>query len=289
MAWIDDVLNQLNKEKHTPDRFSLYKIALDTYKESGQDVPEALKERIRKDVANNELGMSVMGYLNILENHIPEIFSNYEEDERLAFFHSVPADTLTIGTNQPLEKPFFNCLVKGLDEELTLDKEIIPTGDLRKSYQELLDAYTDLAAEGSIEVLDTQLAFQPTDYLPYCSLSSIVEHMRRAWKMLHAAKKAYGEYWKDIWNNISNQDELLNIAEKLGQMRAAQLLLVEFVEVHIEANSIILDIIEIRSAIFRNDKATVIKCLNERIEGMTKSGIKHHLTALPEDAEIPFM
>ena len=176
-----------------------------------------------------------------------------------------------------------------MDEELTLDKEIIPTGDLRKSYQELLDAYTDLAAEGSIEILDTQLTFQPADYLPYCSLSSIVEHTRRAWKMLHAARKAYGEYWKDIWNNISNQDELLNIAEKLGQMRAAQLLLVEFVEVHIEARSIILDIIEIHSAIFRNDKATVIKCLNERIEGMTKSGIKHHLTALPEDAEIPFM
>ena len=288
LAWIDDVLNQLHKAKYTPDRFTLYKIALDKYKELEQDVPEKLKERIRREV-DNDLGMSAMGYLNILEDHIPYIFPNYEEDEKLAFYHSVPTEPLAVCTNQPLEKPFFSYLAKGTDEELTLDKEILPTGELRKSYQELLDAYTDLATEGSVDVLNTQLTFQPTDYLPYCNLSTAVEHMRRAWKMLQAAKKAYGEHWQDIWNNISNQDELLNIAEKLGEIPTAQLLLVEFVEVYIEAQSIILDVNGIRSAIFREDNIAVIKSLNEKIDEMTKSEIKHHLTALPEDAEIPFM
>lgn len=290
IEWLQTAIDTLDDQLvFTRLRFSLYKTEMDAYKAMEQDVPSELISKIREDVMRNELGMSAMGYLNILGDYIPLIFPNHKNDDMIRFYRSVPYESISIYTNQPLEKPFFGYLIKGLDEELILDREIIPTGELRKSYQEMLDAYTDLATEGSVEVFDTQLTFQPTDYLPYCSLSFAIEHMRRAWRMLNAAKKAYGEHWQAICDNINNQSEILNIAEKMEGMPAAQLLLIEFVEVYIEAQSIIIIVNDIRSNIFKEDKAAVIKSLNEKIEGITKSEIKHHLTALPEDAEIPFM
>ena len=299
LAWIPKALETIqDKDEWICARCTLYAIELDIYKEDNDAVStfkiHSIQEYVRKHLAL----IIGTGALSKLKKHIHFLFPNYDpatlmngkfsDNEQFELFFGLSHTGMEIQkyASGPLEKHFYEYLRKGLDAGEQLPDKIIQYDELKQAYSIMLDSYNALLKRGLADAINESIEFTPEELTPCCTTDTAIEHMRRALKMLLASHRAYGDKWPEIFKILGNDDETLNWAEKLTDPDA-QLLLIEYVEVSIEAESKTIDNDELRIIIEGKDIAKLYNKLNESIKQMNDEGIKHHLKLLELGSPLP--
>lgn len=299
LAWISQAINIIQfTRKWVGTRCTLYAMELDIYKTDKDAVAEDEIQRIRKDVHDHLYLMVESGALSKLKEHAHLLFPNYDptslmngdfsDKEQFELFFGLSHTSMEIQkyASGPLEKHLYEYLRNGLDEGEQLSDKIIKYDELKKAYGEMLEAYHSLLEQGKADAIDEPLEFTPEELSPCCTTDVAIEHMRRGLKMLLASHRAYGDKWQEIFHCLGDDDETLNWAEKLTEPHS-QFLLVEYVEVSIEAESKTIDNDELRTIFEDKMIAKLYEKLNESILHMNDERIKHHLQLFKPDTPLP--
>lgn len=225
---------------------------------------------------------------------IPRFWPNYSDveilngdftnEKNLRIFYGANTDSDSYPTALQYEEQFLSYINESIlsEYDYPIGLEATKTKELFRSYKELLDAYQLLIFNGTAIDLGVDMTSVIKSSKICCSVETILSCCLNSVRMLIASQKAFGNDWEEIVNNLNDLEHLLNIADKTTDADA-QLLLIEFVEVEFEKNNALSFVFELRDAFVYDNHSFISNSINDIVEELNKSGVKHKLELTTED------
>ena len=274
---------------------ALYNAACEEYKKGNLTLTKEHWELIRND-AQELLGVGFCaGYLRTRSKHFDILFPDYrpdsiingnfsnERDFRLfyvmntVFKNDQMISDMGISMWNPLRKDkSYNEVVKSKKGDIVL------AGNFNKAIESYIYAYNIICEEyPSIqkEVIDD---FQFSMLVPFCSPEQIQNYCMQTLKALISVRSLFGDKWKDVLTNLKDQDKLLDIAE-VTENENLQLLLIEYVELQIEADDIFKHANNLSTLYMDSDKKGIATELNNYLKRLDDNGIAYDCPLFTED------
>ena len=279
--------------------YALYNAACEEYKNGNLNLTKEYWKLIRDD-AQSLLGFGVgelfgAGYLRIRHEHFDILFPGYrpsviaegdfsnERDFRL--FYAANTDF----RDDQLVNDMGICIFDTFKNDKSYHKvvelqngEIVHAGNFDKAINNFIYAYNNICEENpSIrkEMIDD---FQFSTLVPFCSPGLIQNYCMQAMKVLISVRGLFEDKWQEVLSNLRDQDKLLDIAE-VTKDENLQLLLIEYVELQIEANGIFTYAKKLSLLYLNNDKKGIATELNNYVKRLDDNGIAHDQPLFTED------
>ena len=281
------------------NNYALHNAACEEYKKGNLTLSKENWELIRNDAQSiTGLGDSDLfgaGYLRARREHFDILFPGYrpsaiaegdfsnERDFRL--FYAANTDfrddqlvnDMGIGIYDMFKKD------KSYHKVVELQNgEIVHAGNFDKAINNFIYAYNNLCEENPSIQKEKIDDFQFSMLVPFCSPGIIQNYCMQIMKALISVRGLFKDKWQEVLSSLRDQDKLLDIAE-VTKDDNLQLLLIEYVELQIEADGIFTYAKKLSLLYFDNDKKGIATELNNYIKSLDDNGIAHDLPFFTED------
>lgn len=277
---------------------ALYNAVCEEYKKGNLQMTEGYWKIVRDDAAGL-LGLNdghfCSGYLRERREHFDVIFPGYNPKAVLNGDFS----------DEKNFKLFYAANTEDMDDRAVFDYglEVFAMLKKDKSYAEVVKSGNrSMALFGNfggfltsfISVYDKLCAQYPfvrkehidayafKDMVPICPSQKTQRYLMQAMKALISARSLYKDKWNEIVANLACWNKLLDVAEEIAD-EDLQLLLLEYVEMQIEAESIFkysekLDVLRCDK-----DKVGIAKELNDYVKRLEENGIPHGFSTFTDE------
>lgn len=281
------------------NNYALHNAACEEYKKGNLTLTKENWELIRND-AQSIIGLGDSdlfgaGYLRARREYFDILFPDYrpsaiaegnfsnERDFRL--FYVANTDFRDDHCVSDMGVDIFNTFKKDKSYHKVVESqngEIVHAGNFDKVINNFIYAYNNICEENpsihKVKIDD----FQFSTLVPFCSPGLIQNYCMQAMKALISVRGLFEDKWKEVLSNLRDQDKLLDIAEDT-ENRDLQWLLIEYVELQIEANDIFTYAKKMSLLYLDNDKKGIATELNNYAKRLEANGIAHDQPLFTED------
>ena len=277
------------------NNYALYNAACEEYKKGNLTLTKENWELIRNDAQVIISDPFCAGWLRARREYFDILFPDYrpsaiaegnfsnERDFRL--FYVANTDFRDDHCVSDMGVDIFNTFKMDKSYHKVVESqngEIVHAGNFDKAINNFINAYNDICeVNPSIrkEKIDN---FQFSMLVPFCSPGLIQNYCMQAMKALISVRVLFGDKWQEVLPNLRDQDKLLDIAE-VTKNENLQLLLIEYVELQIEADGIFTYAKRLNLLHLDNDKKGIATELNNYAKRLEANGIAHAQPLFTED------
>ena len=277
---------------------ALYNAVCEEYKKGNLHMTEQYWKIVRDDAAGLlglDGGYFHSGYLRERREHFDVMFPGYDpkavlnggfSDERnFKLFYA--ANTEDLGDRNVMDYgvEIFALLKKDKSYAEVVksgNRSIALFGDFGEFLTSFISVYDKLCAQNPFlrkENIDT---YQFGDMVPVCTSRKIQRYLMQSMKALISVRSLYKDNWNEIVANFASWNKLLDVAEKITD-EDLQLLLLEYVEMQIEAERIFQYTEKLDFLRCDKDKAGIAAELNNYVKRLEENGIPHGFSTFTED------
>ena len=146
--------------------------------------------------------------------------------------------------------------------------------ELAQCLVNLTSSYDKICQKHNVERKDIY-TLESLDLYPYIKIPSLVELRKQAFRCLLSIKDVDSNIRDKYLNCLDSDEKLLNVCEAIED-QDIQLFLISFVELNIDIESIEFTSLSLLRAYWDDNLQPLVDHLNDCVNRLTASGIKHH-------------
>ena len=147
--------------------------------------------------------------------------------------------------------------------------------ELAQCLVNLTSSYDKICQKHDVERKDIY-TLESLDLYPYIKIPSLVELRKQAFRCLLSIKDVDSNIRDKYLNCLNSDEKLLHVCEAIED-QDIQLFLISFVELNIDIESIEFTSLSLLHAYWDDNLQPLVDHLNDCVNRLTASGIKHHL------------